>query len=180
MSQLMFTTPEGSDVQSNLTFVTQPSTSTLSLANTQAQESLESLFEAALQACEAAAKEKNNAFQLFNLGKQLAESIQFPAEVLTLTDALGFLNKQYSCRSSTKYAEPTVYFEVLDNNSQRREMRVLCTNQYATEIDKGLLTIMIKKFKPKEAKFFHVEHYTRLYNPQPSITNQHIYLISWL
>jgi len=179
MSQLMFTTPEGSNVQSNLTFATQPST-TLSIAKTQAQESLESLFETALQACEAAAKEKNNAFQLFNLGKQLAESIQFPADILSLSEALSFLNKQYNCRSNSDFADARLYFEVLENNPQRREIRVLCTNQYATEIDKGLLTVMIKKFKPKEAKFFHVEHYTRLYNPQPSTTNQHIYLISWL
>jgi hypothetical protein len=98
---------------------------------------------------------------LFAIGKAIPESAKFPPEIRDLRSALDLINVAYHMNhrgGEIGYYKLTAF----DDKNMKAEME--CKNPYPSEFDRGIITAMARKFKPRESLLVSVE----LDNAKPS------------
>lgn len=113
---------------------------------------------------------------LFQIGKSVANSLQFSSKVNSIQTALEALESviQNSHNNGTIGSYQLIKF---DKNAQ--EIHFECENPYPCYFDRGLLTQVTKRFMPKTATLVNVELNKNLPS-RISGSNKSFYTIFWM
>ena len=85
---------------------------------------------------------------LFAIGKSIPEHAIFPPEVNSLEKALQIINVAYAMNH--RGGEIGSY-KLVRFDSVKRQAEMVCENPYPSEFDRGIITTMLRKFKPKDS-----------------------------
>ncbi|MEN9444973.1 MAG: hypothetical protein RIS47_1864 [Bacteroidota bacterium] len=112
---------------------------------------------------------------LFTIGKAIPENAEFPPQINNLRSALESINMAY--QMNHRFGE-IGYYKLIAFNDDLRTAIMECMNPYPSDFDRGIITTMVRKFKPISSLVITVEldhnKPTRL-NGSDSCT----YRISW-
>jgi hypothetical protein len=109
---------------------------------------------------------------LFSVGYKIPENAKFPSEIDTIQKALGAIDVAYHMNHCN--GEIGHYTFELDGE---KSGRMICENPYPCDFDKGIITAMARKFRPKDSFGVNVEHEE---GPcRKNGDNACVYTISW-
>ncbi len=91
---------------------------------------------------------------LFSIGKMMIENFGYLSKVKDLETAVKALNEFY--KNNHRGGE-VGYYQIINVDLERKEIKVECKNPYPCYLDRGMLTALTKKFKPNGASVFNVE-----------------------
>jgi hypothetical protein len=112
---------------------------------------------------------------LFAIGKSVPEHAVFPPEIDSLEKALHVINVAYEMNH--RGGEIGSY-KLVRFDSTKRQAEMVCANPYPSEFDRGIITTILRKFKPKDSTSCNVSLDSR----KPSRLkggDSCTYLISW-
>ncbi len=98
--------------------------------------------------------DKFGANTLFAIGKAIPESAIFPPEIKNLKSALDVINVAYHMNHQ---GGEIGYYKLLSYDANACLAFMECRNPYPSEFDRGIITTMARKFKPREAHIISVE-----------------------
>jgi hypothetical protein len=90
---------------------------------------------------------------LFNIGLKIPENATFPPDIVTIEDALKAIDAAY--HMNHRGGEIGEY-RFQSNGPKTAKM--ICPNPYPCAFDRGIITAMAKRFKPKESPLVSVSH----------------------
>lgn len=82
---------------------------------------------------------------LFAIGKAIPENAKFPPQIDTLEKALNAIDMAYKMNHR---GGDIGYYKVISFDAKQKIAVVECLNPYPSEFDRGLLTTMLRRFKP--------------------------------
>ncbi|MDJ1504362.1 hypothetical protein [Xanthocytophaga agilis] len=85
---------------------------------------------------------------LFVIGKAIPENALFPPEIDSLEKALNSIDIAY--HMNHRGGEIGSY-KLTSFDAAKREAIMVCHNPYPSEFDRGIITTMLRKFKPKDS-----------------------------
>ncbi|MEN7551230.1 hypothetical protein AAG747_25150 [Rapidithrix thailandica] len=85
---------------------------------------------------------------LFMIGKAIPQNADFPKEIDTLRKALLSVDTAY--HMNHRGGEIGNY-QLVAFDEQNRKAVMICNNPYPSEFDRGILTSMVRKFRPKDS-----------------------------
>jgi hypothetical protein len=85
---------------------------------------------------------------LFAIGKAIPENAKFPPEIDNLEKALSAIDMAYHMNHTKG---DIGYYKLTSFNSATRIATMECKNPYPSEFDRGIITTMLRKFKPKDS-----------------------------
>ncbi len=85
---------------------------------------------------------------LFVIGKAIPENAVFPPEIEGLESALNAINIAYQMNHRNG---DIGYYKLINLQADSRFATFECKNPYPSDFDKGIITTMARRFKPKDA-----------------------------
>jgi len=85
---------------------------------------------------------------LFVIGKAIPENAKFPPQIDSLEKALAAIDMAY--KMNHKGGE-IGYYKLTSFDKKERVATVECKNPYPSEFDRGIITTMLRKFKPSDS-----------------------------
>lgn len=107
-------------------------------------------------------QEKLSKVILYEIGKQISESADFPPQIKTVYDVLNSTNVAFHMNARNGKIG---YYKLLEFDEDLKYAKMECHNPNPTEFDKGILYGITNKFKPPTSFFVNV---TLLKTDQPS------------
>lgn len=104
-------------------------------------------------------KEKLGDKTLLVIGKAIPENANFPLEINNLEKALKSINIAYHMNHR---GGEIGYYKLLTYSDTKRIAIMECKNPYPSHFDRGIITTMARKFKPKNALTINVDMDTNL------------------
>lgn len=98
--------------------------------------------------------EKYGANTLFAIGKVIPESAKFPPAIDDLEKALSTIDVAYHMNHQNGEIG---YYKLISFNSSLRTAVMECKNPYPSSFDRGIITTMARKFRPKDSILVNVE-----------------------
>jgi hypothetical protein len=90
---------------------------------------------------------------LFNIGLKIPENAIFPKEIETIEDALRSIDIAYHLNHRNGDIG-----EYRFQSIGPKTAKLFCPNPYPCAFDRGIITAMAKRFKPKESALVNVKH----------------------
>jgi len=90
---------------------------------------------------------------LYRIGTAIPENAQFPPDVDNLEKALAIIDVAYNMNHRNGEIG---YYKLLSFNAQERKAVMECKNPYPSEFDRGIITTMLRKFKPADSMKYEV------------------------
>lgn len=86
---------------------------------------------------------------VFSIGKAVPENAIFPPEIDSLQKALASIDVAYKMN----HDRPTGigYYKLVEFDDKKRTAVLECYNPYPSEFDRGIITTIVRKFKPKDS-----------------------------
>ena len=84
---------------------------------------------------------------LFSIGKAIPEHAQFPP-IENLKDALGLIDVAYHMNHRNGEIG---HYNLTEFDESNRKAVMVCNNPYPSEFDRGIITTMLRKFKPADS-----------------------------
>ncbi|RLD79594.1 MAG: hypothetical protein DRJ10_08630 [Bacteroidetes bacterium] len=112
---------------------------------------------------------------LFSIGKAIPDSATFPENIVSLRDALQSIDIAY--HNNHKGGE-IGYYRLTKFNELERKAMMVCKNPYPCPFDRGIITSIVRKFKPVDS----LNHEVELDKSSPDKLDDEesrTYLISW-
>ncbi len=85
---------------------------------------------------------------LFAIGKAIPENAKFPPQIDSLEKALNAVDMAYKMNHK---GGDIGHYKVTSFDTKLRTATVECKNPYPSEFDRGLLTTMLRRFKPSNS-----------------------------
>lgn len=85
---------------------------------------------------------------IFAIGKTIPEHAVFPPQIDTLQKALSAIDIAY--HMNHRNGEIGTYM-LTHFDEKKREAIMVCNNPYPSEFDRGIITTMLRRFKPKDS-----------------------------
>ena len=85
---------------------------------------------------------------LFTIGKAIPENAKFPPEINTLESALKAIDMAYHMNHR---GGEIGHYTLIEYDEKNRVAIMECNNPYPSEFDRGIITTMVRKFKPKDS-----------------------------
>ena len=82
------------------------------------------------------------------IGKAIPENADFPPEVDNLEKALGPIDVAYPMNHR---GGETGHYKLVSYDEEKKEATMVCNNPYPSEFDRGIITTMLRKFKPLDS-----------------------------
>jgi len=112
---------------------------------------------------------------LYMIGKAIPEHADFPPDIDNLEKALASLDMAYHMNHRNGEIG---HYELVQFDGKKRQAVMVCNNPYPSEFDRGIITTLLRKFKPEDSFRYDVQldrtKETRLKGGE-SCT----YLVSW-
>ena len=83
---------------------------------------------------------------LFMIGKAIPENADFPPEINNLESALRAIDMAYHMNHR---GGEIGHYNVTDFDALKKYAVMVCNNPYPSEFDRGIITSMVRKFKPQ-------------------------------
>ncbi|MEN8120138.1 MAG: hypothetical protein ABFS35_07315 [Bacteroidota bacterium] len=112
---------------------------------------------------------------LFSIGKAIPESAIFPENIIKLKDALDSINIAYH---DNHRGGEIGYYRLTEFNEDERKAIMVCKNPYPCPFDRGIITSIVRKFKPIDSLNHEVELDTSVQNRLDGAESS-TYLINW-
>jgi hypothetical protein len=90
---------------------------------------------------------------LFNIGLKIPENANFPPEIQTIEQALVAIDVAYHMNHRNGEIGEYKY-----QSNGGRAAKMICPNPYPCAFDRGIITAMAKRFKPRDTKMVRVKH----------------------
>jgi len=90
---------------------------------------------------------------LFSIGKAIPENVKFPPQIDSLEKALSSIDVAYKMNHR---GGDIGYYKVLSYDAKKRAATIECRNPYPSEFDRGLITTMLRRFKPSDSIKYNV------------------------
>jgi len=87
-------------------------------------------------------------FTLFSIGKSIPTSADFPKEIDKLEKALKSINLAYQMNHR---GGEIGYYRLLEFDDTKRRAVMECKNPYPCHFDRGIITAMVRRFRPIES-----------------------------
>jgi len=92
----------------------------------------------------------------FLIGKLVPEKAIFPPQIDTLEKALNSIDVAYGMnhrypKEQGDKDKNIGYYKLISFDSVKKNAVMECKNPYASEFDRGIISAMLRKFKPKDA-----------------------------
>ena len=110
---------------------------------------------------------------LYNIGQKIPDNAKFPPEIKEIHQALGIIDVAYKMNHRGGSIGEYKY-----EKTGEKSAKVVCTNPYPDDFDKGLITAMARKFKPATSTMINVSADTN----QPSRAkgaDSTVFLVNW-
>ncbi len=91
---------------------------------------------------------------LFAIGKAIPEHAEFPPSIKNLEQALSAINVAYHMNHR---GGDIGYYKLLKFSDELKTALVECRNPYPSDFDRGIITAMVRKFKPETSIVSRVE-----------------------
>jgi hypothetical protein len=91
---------------------------------------------------------------LFAIGEAIPENAIFPPEIDNLESALASIDVAYHLNH--RYGE-IGHYTLTSFDDKKRTAIMVCNNPYPSEFDKGIITTMVRKFKPSDSFIYDVQ-----------------------
>ncbi len=91
---------------------------------------------------------------LFAIGKAIPESAKFPPEIRDLRSALNMIDVAYHLNHR---GGEIGWYKLLNFDEKNLRAEMECKNPYPSEFDRGIITCLARKFKPREVSVVSVE-----------------------
>ncbi len=85
---------------------------------------------------------------LFSIGKAIPDNAKFPSEINTLEKAFLSIDEAYHMNHR---GGEIGYYKLVSFDLTNQHATMVCKNPYPSDFDKGIITSMLKKFKPKNS-----------------------------
>lgn len=85
---------------------------------------------------------------LFMIGKAIPEHAQFPPEINNLEAALHSIDVAYHMNHR---GGEIGHYSVLGFDGKNRAATMVCTNPYPSEFDRGIITTILRRFRPSDS-----------------------------
>jgi hypothetical protein len=85
---------------------------------------------------------------LFDIGKGIPEYAIFSPQIDSLEKALRAIDIAYAMNHR---GGEIGYYDLIRFDSKARLAKMICTTPYPSEFDRGIITAMLKRFKPKDS-----------------------------
>ena len=85
---------------------------------------------------------------LFIIGKSIPENAKFPPQIDSLEKALSAIDMAYKMNHK---GGDIGYYKLVSFDKKERAAVVECKNPYPSEFDRGIITTMLRKFKPADS-----------------------------
>ena len=83
---------------------------------------------------------------LFAIGQKIPENAKFPPEINDIFKALGAINMAYHMNHRNGIIGDYKFEKTSDTSA-----KIICTNPYPDEFDKGIITTMARRFAPEKS-----------------------------
>ena len=90
---------------------------------------------------------------LFNIGFKIPKNAKFPAEIDTIERALQAIDVAYHMNHRNGDIGEYRY-----QSNGPKSVKMVCPNPYPCAFDRGIITAMAKRFKPKDSGMVNVKH----------------------
>lgn len=112
---------------------------------------------------------------LFSIGKAIPDSATFPENIITLKDALESIDIAYH----DNHRDGEIgYYRLTEFNEIERKAVMVCQNPYPCPFDRGIITSIVRKFKPVDSLNHEVELDSNKENRLDGAESS-TYLINW-
>lgn len=88
------------------------------------------------------------AYTLFSIGKAIPENADFPPEIDNLEKALQGIDIAYHMNHR---GGDIGHYKVLSYDNKARKAYMECNNPYPCHFDRGIITAMVRRFKPADS-----------------------------
>lgn len=112
---------------------------------------------------------------LFVIGKAIPDNAIFPPEIDSLEKALNSIDIAYHMNHQ---GGEIGSYKLIKFDSVNREAIMVCNNPYPSEFDRGIITTMLRKFRPKDSYMSEVRLDMTKENRQQG-HDSCTYLINW-
>ncbi|MTI41208.1 hypothetical protein [Fulvivirga lutimaris] len=85
---------------------------------------------------------------IFMIGKSIPESAKFPPEIDSLEKGLGAINMAYKMNHK---GGDIGYYKLVSFDPKAKKAVMECNNPYPSDFDRGIITTMARKFRPKNS-----------------------------
>ena len=85
---------------------------------------------------------------LFSIGKAIPDSANFPENIVTLKDALESIDIAYH---NNHHGGEIGYYRLTEFIENERKAAMVCKNPYPCSFDRGIITSIVRKFKPADS-----------------------------
>ncbi len=85
---------------------------------------------------------------LFAIGKSILENVVFPPQIDDLEKALHSIDMAYQMHHR---GGDTGCYKLVKFDSKKREAIMECKNPYPSEFDRGIISAVLRRFKPKDS-----------------------------
>ncbi|AYB34585.1 hypothetical protein [Chryseolinea soli] len=87
-------------------------------------------------------------YTLFSIGKAIPEHATFPPEIDSLEKALSSIHVAYQMNHR---GGEIGYYKLVWFDGPARKAMMECKNPYPSEFDRGIITTMLRRFKPRDS-----------------------------
>ncbi|NOQ26074.1 MAG: hypothetical protein GQ564_11980 [Bacteroidales bacterium] len=85
---------------------------------------------------------------LFMIGKSIPENATFPPEINNIEMALNAIDQAYHMNHQ---GGEIGHYKLIDFDEIRKSASMACNNPYPSGFDRGIITTMVRKFRPKDS-----------------------------
>lgn len=85
---------------------------------------------------------------LFMIGKAIPENAKFPPQIDSLQKALAAIDMAYHMNHR---GGEIGHYTLLSFDEKKREAIMVCNNPYPSEFDRGIISTMLRRFRPKDS-----------------------------
>ena len=85
---------------------------------------------------------------LFLIGRAIPENAKFPPEIDNLEKAFAAIDVAYHMNHR---GGEIGHYNLVSFDKSKREAVILCNNPYPSEFDRGIISTMLRRFKPKDS-----------------------------
>lgn len=85
---------------------------------------------------------------LFSIGKAIPENAKFPPQIDTLQKALEAIDMAYHMNHR---GGEIGHYTLISYDGNGRHATMLCKNPYPSEFDRGIISTMLRRFRPKDS-----------------------------
>lgn len=85
---------------------------------------------------------------LFMIGKSIPDNAKFPPEINNIEMALNAIDQAYHMNHR---GGEIGHYKIIDFDTINKSAIMVCNNPYPSEFDRGIISAMVRKFKPQDS-----------------------------